>query len=137
MLCDPGTGEPVDLGRTRRRPSATIRDLVRARDRECIMPWCHRPARHCDHDHEHPWATGGGTTSVANGGPRCRPHHRLKDQPGWNTHYDPGYNDHHTYSGDRKPGDHGERKPVHRGDRGDRKPGRAEPERQNDDSPPF
>ncbi|MBB3663649.1 hypothetical protein FB384_002553 [Prauserella sediminis] len=94
VLCDPGTGEPVDLGRTRRRPSAVIRELVRVRDRECTMPWCHRPARHCDHEHEHPWATtddggGGGSTSVANGGPRCRRHHRLKDQPGWNTRYDP------------------------------------------------
>ncbi|MCP2182941.1 HNH endonuclease signature motif containing protein [Prauserella alba] len=98
VLCDPGTGEPVDLGRTRRRPSAVIRDLVRVRDRECVMPWCHRPARHCDHDHETPWATpdrsagggaGGGSTSVANGGPRCRRHHRLKDQPGWSTRYDP------------------------------------------------
>ncbi|MFD6792114.1 MULTISPECIES: 13E12 repeat family protein [Prauserella salsuginis group] len=94
VLCDPGTGEPVDLGRRRRRPSAVIRELVRVRDRECVMPWCHRPARHCDHDHEHPWATtddggGGGSTSVANGGPRCRRHHRLKDQPGWNTRYDP------------------------------------------------
>ncbi|WP_246381810.1 HNH endonuclease signature motif containing protein [Prauserella isguenensis] len=91
VLCDPGTGEPVDLGRTRRRPSATIRDLVRIRDRECVMPWCHRPARHCDHDHEHAWAApgGGGSTSVANGGPRCRRHHRLKDQPGWSARYDP------------------------------------------------
>ncbi|GAA1235715.1 HNH endonuclease signature motif containing protein [Prauserella halophila] len=95
VLCDPGTGEPVDLGRTRRRPSAVIRELVRVRDRECVMPWCHRPARHCDHDHEHPWTTnsgdsdGGGSTSVANGGSRCRRHHRLKDHPGWSTRYDP------------------------------------------------
>ncbi|WP_246381537.1 HNH endonuclease signature motif containing protein [Prauserella isguenensis] len=89
VLCDPGTGDPVDLGRTRRRPSATIRELVRVRDRECVMPWCHRPARHCDHDHEQAWATGGGSTSVANGGPRCRRHHRLKDRPDWNTRYDP------------------------------------------------
>lgn len=89
VLCDPGTGYPVDLGRTRRRPSATIRELVRIRDRECVMPWCHRPARHCDHDHEQAWAAGGGSTSVANGGPRCRRHHRLKDQPGWSARYDP------------------------------------------------
>ncbi|WP_246381512.1 DUF222 domain-containing protein [Prauserella isguenensis] len=91
VLCDPGTGEPLDLGRTRRRPSATIRELVRVRDRECIMPWCHRPARHCDHDHEQAWTAdgGGGSTSVANGGPRCRRHHQLKDDPRWNTHYDP------------------------------------------------
>ncbi|MCP2256235.1 hypothetical protein LY13_005022, partial [Prauserella aidingensis] len=91
VLCDPGTGEPLDLGRTRRRPSATIRELVRVRDRECVMPWCHRPARHCDHDHEQAWTTdgGGGATSVANGGPRCRRHHRLKHDPRWSARYDP------------------------------------------------
>ncbi|MCP2180330.1 protein of unknown function (DUF222) [Prauserella alba] len=110
VLCDPGTGEPVDLGRTRRRPSAVIRDLVRVRDRECVMPWCHRPARHCDHDHERPWAAAGGATSVANGGPRCRRHHRLKDQPGWITGYDPGHGVTRvttphgaTYTGHREP----------------------------------
>ncbi|MCP2255327.1 protein of unknown function (DUF222) [Prauserella aidingensis] len=88
VLCDPGTGEPLDLGRTRRRPSATIRELVRVRDRKCVMPWCHRPARHCDHDHEQAWAAAG-DTSVANGGPRCRRHHRLKHDPRWSARYDP------------------------------------------------
>ncbi|MCP2182098.1 protein of unknown function (DUF222) [Prauserella alba] len=110
VLCDPGTGEPVDLGRTRRRPSAVIRDLVRVRDRECVMPWCHRPARHCDHDHERAWAAGDGSTSVANGGPRCRRHHRLKDQPGWNAEYHPAHGitrvttpHGKTYTGRREP----------------------------------
>ncbi|GAA1226277.1 HNH endonuclease signature motif containing protein [Prauserella halophila] len=118
VLCDPGTGEPVDLGRRRRRPSAVIRELVRVRDRECVMPWCHRPARHCDHDHEHPWTTsssdsdsdGGGSTSVANGGPRCRRHHRLKDHPDWNTRYNPVHGITHvttphgaTYTAHRHP----------------------------------
>lgn len=91
VLCDPGTGDPVDLGRNRRRPTATMRELVRVRDRECVVPWCHRPARHCDLDHEHEWVRDRGVTSVSNTGPRCRRHHRMKNTPGWTTRYDPGH----------------------------------------------
>ncbi|TWH19982.1 HNH endonuclease signature motif containing protein [Prauserella rugosa] len=89
VICDPATGGPVDLGRTRRRPSATMRELVRVRDRECTVPWCHRPARHCDIDHEREWAAHQGGTSIDNTGPRCRRHHRRKNAPGWITRYDP------------------------------------------------
>ncbi|WP_253857290.1 DUF222 domain-containing protein [Prauserella alba] len=159
VLCDPGTGEPVDLGRTRRRPSAVIRDLVRVRDRECVMPWCHRPARHCDHDHQHPWATpdtgtaggaGGGSTSVANGGPRCRRHHRLKDQPGWNTHYNPTHGITRvttphgaTYTSRREPVLTPSRTTPTREAPTGRRTARAGPardtnqEQQNNDTPPF
>ncbi|MCP2236222.1 protein of unknown function (DUF222) [Prauserella halophila] len=158
VLCDPGTGEPVDLGRTRRRPSAVIRELVRVRDRECVMPWCHRPARHCDHDHEKAWAAagGGGSTSVANGGPRCRRHHRLKDQPGWNARYNPIHGTTRvttphgaTYTAHRQPVLTPTcTTPVHddvpvRDAQARRAPGRdsptntTDPERQNNDSPPF
>ncbi|GAA1223040.1 HNH endonuclease signature motif containing protein [Prauserella halophila] len=110
VLCDPGTGEPVDLGRSRRRPSETIRQLVRVRDRECVVPWCHRPARHCDHDHEREWVKDRGATSVANAGPRCRRHHRLKNDPRWATRYDPVHGtttvttpNGATYTGRREP----------------------------------
>ncbi|MCR3719351.1 protein of unknown function (DUF222) [Prauserella flava] len=89
VLCDSATGEPLDLGRTRRRPTATIRELVRVRDRECVVPWCRRPARHCDLDHEREWAAHHGPTSLTNTGPRCRRHHRMKNAPGWVTRYDP------------------------------------------------
>jgi len=89
VLCDPATGDPVDLGRTRRRPSATMRELVRVRDRECTVPWCHRPARHCDIDHQAEWAAHHGPTSVANTAPRCRRHHRLKNAPGWTARHNP------------------------------------------------
>ncbi|MCP2180819.1 protein of unknown function (DUF222) [Prauserella alba] len=89
VLCDPATGRPTDLGRTRRRPTATIRDLVRVRDRECIIPWCHRPARHCDLDHQHEWTAHHGPTSATNTAPRCRRHHRTKNAPGWTTHHHP------------------------------------------------
>ncbi|MCP2236032.1 protein of unknown function (DUF222) [Prauserella halophila] len=111
VLCDPATGQPTDLGRTRRRPTATIRELVvRARDRECVIPWCRRPARHCDLDHQREWAADHGPTSTANSAPRCRRHHRMKNTPGWTTSYDP----HHgttaittpngtTHTGHREP----------------------------------
>ncbi|MFD6795030.1 MULTISPECIES: 13E12 repeat family protein [Prauserella salsuginis group] len=88
VLCDPGTGRPVDLGRTRRRPTAAVRDLVAARDRECCVPWCHRPARHCEFDHGTAW-TDGGHTSTANGSSKCDRHHARKDDPGWTIHHDP------------------------------------------------
>nr|WP_255375895.1 HNH endonuclease signature motif containing protein [Saccharomonospora sp. CUA-673] len=88
VLCDPTTGTPTSLGRTRRRPSATIRELVRIRDRECVVPWCHRPATHTDFDHEQPW-TDGGPTSATNGTSRCRHHHRLKHHPRWTHSHNP------------------------------------------------
>ncbi|WP_075848380.1 HNH endonuclease signature motif containing protein [Saccharomonospora sp. CUA-673] len=89
VLCDPATGNPVDLGRTSYRPNSTIRKLVQVRDRMCVVPWCRRPARHCDFDHQQQWSKDRGTTSTANAAPRCRRHHRLKNAPGWLNHYDP------------------------------------------------
>jgi hypothetical protein len=32
---------------------ARIAELVRLRDRTCVHPYCHRPARSCDLDREH------------------------------------------------------------------------------------
>ncbi|MCP2251922.1 protein of unknown function (DUF222) [Prauserella aidingensis] len=88
VLCDPGTGRPVDLGRTRRRPTAAVRNLVAARDRECCVPWCHRPARRCDFDHDTAWHLGG-HTSASNGSAKCDHHHARKDDPGWTIHHEP------------------------------------------------
>ncbi|GAA1237498.1 hypothetical protein GCM10009676_22390 [Prauserella halophila] len=88
VLCDPGTGRPVDLGRARRHPTAAVRELVAVRDRECCIPWCHRPARRCDFDHDTAW-TAGGSTSTTNGSPKCDHHHARKSDPGWSIHRDP------------------------------------------------
>ncbi|GAA1240167.1 hypothetical protein GCM10009676_26280 [Prauserella halophila] len=87
VLCDLGTGRPIDLGRTRRHPTALVRDLVAVRDRECCVPWCHRPARQCDFDHNTPWADGGGTATV-NGSPTCDHHHSRKDDLAWRIEHD-------------------------------------------------
>ncbi|WP_145600658.1 HNH endonuclease signature motif containing protein [Prauserella rugosa] len=110
VLCDPATGQPLDLGRSRRRPNAAIRELVRVRDRECVVPWCRRPARHCDLDHQREWSAENGPTSAANTAPRCRRHHRMKNAPGWITRHDPLHGTSaittphgSTYTGRRRP----------------------------------
>ncbi|WP_211252543.1 HNH endonuclease signature motif containing protein, partial [Prauserella rugosa] len=110
VVCDPATGQPLDLGRSRRRPNAAIRELVRVRDRECVVPWCRRPARHCDLDHQREWSAENGPTSAANTAPRCRRHHRMKNAPGWITRYDPLHGTSSittphgsTYTGRRRP----------------------------------
>jgi hypothetical protein len=65
-----------------------IAEQVRVRDRSCVHPYCHRPARSCDLDHITPYAPldeGGppGQTSTDNLAPLCRLHHRLKTHAGW------------------------------------------------------
>src|SRR5215217_682138 len=82
VLTDPVSGAVLDVGRTRYRPPQALADLVQARDRECRMPGCHRPAHVGDIDHYQPWAKGG-ETNQSNLDCYCRYHHRLKDQPGW------------------------------------------------------
>lgn len=82
VVTDPVSGTVRDVGRTRYRPPAALADAIRIRDRECRMPGCHRPTRHCDIDHATSWAKGG-ATAARNLIALCRKHHRLKDQPGW------------------------------------------------------
>ncbi|MFB9729086.1 HNH endonuclease signature motif containing protein [Haloechinothrix salitolerans] len=88
VLTDPGTGAVTDLGRSRRRPTQLIRDLVNARDRECSVPGCHRPAPACDFDHLDAWAARRGPTSAGNGGPKCDHDHDKKDHPDWRVEFD-------------------------------------------------
>ncbi len=89
VLTDPGTGAVTDLGRSRRRPTQLIRDLVNARDRECSVPGCHRPAPACEFDHLDAWAAQHGSTSASNGGPKCGHDHEKKDHPDWHVEFDP------------------------------------------------
>ncbi len=55
---------------------------VELRDRTCVFPWCHRPARCCDKDHTVPHDRGG-PTCACNLAPLCRLHHRMKTHGGW------------------------------------------------------
>ncbi|EME61776.1 hypothetical protein H074_11405 [Amycolatopsis decaplanina DSM 44594] len=82
IITDPLSGQVLDLGRDRYRPTAGLDEFVRVRDRECRRPGCHRVAQACDLDHALPWQHGGHTadTELVD---LCRRDHRLKDQPGW------------------------------------------------------
>jgi len=88
VLTDPISGAVLDVGRTQYRTPQALADLVHARDRECRMPGCHRPAQVGDIDHHRPWAHGG-ETNHSNLDCFCRYHHRLKDQPGWSYEVNP------------------------------------------------
>jgi hypothetical protein len=68
-----------------------IAERVRLRDKTCVHPYCHRPARRADLDHIDPYIQmddpdeGGppGQTSTANLAPLCRLHHRMKTHGDW------------------------------------------------------
>ncbi|MFI0799470.1 protein of unknown function [Amycolatopsis lurida] len=85
IITDPLSGQVLDLGRDRYRPTAGLDEFVRVRDRECRRPGCHRIAQACDLDHSLPWQHGG-HTSATELIDLCRRDHRLKDEPGWIYH---------------------------------------------------
>ncbi|PZF80229.1 hypothetical protein C1I92_27260 [Jiangella anatolica] len=82
LATDPGSGQLLDAGRTRYRPSTALAEFITARDHTCRAPGCHRPARSCDLDHLVPFAAGGGT-DVANLHALCETHHLLKHHGRW------------------------------------------------------
>ncbi|WP_166463115.1 HNH endonuclease signature motif containing protein [Amycolatopsis acidicola] len=86
VLTDPASGAVLDVGRKTRRPPAAVRDLARARDRECGVAHCHRPAHHSQLDHVRRWRHQG-QTSAANLHALCAHHNRLREKPGWDVHF--------------------------------------------------
>jgi hypothetical protein len=74
-------GAVVSTAASTYRPGAALARFIRARDPECRMPGCRRPAQDCDIDHAIPWPTG--PTSADNLGPLCRRHHVMKTHYGW------------------------------------------------------
>lgn len=77
LVTDPLSGVVRDVGRTRYRPPAELAELVRARDRTCVVPGCGAPARGCQLDHTVPYHLGG-ATSESNLASLCPAHHALK-----------------------------------------------------------
>lgn len=76
-----GTGR-AEPGLDRRRATAQVARIVRARDRRCRAPGCRVPASRCDLDHRQDWAKGG-RTEAGNLVALCRFHHRAKREGGW------------------------------------------------------
>jgi hypothetical protein len=81
-VTDPLTGQLLDLGRRRYRPSRPLERFLQAAHQVCGWPGCHYPADRCDADHVVPFASGGETTR-ANLGPLCRQHHNAKTHGKW------------------------------------------------------
>ena len=85
LVTDPVTGALLDYGTSRYTPPAHLAAHVVARDQTCVFPGCRIRADRCDLDHRVPFDadSGNGATSDVNLSALCRPHHRLKQQPGW------------------------------------------------------
>jgi hypothetical protein len=70
-----------------------LAERIQLRDRTCVHPWCHRPAKRCDTDHIVPYDPDGppGQTNTENLACLCRLHHRMKTHGGWTyTMLEPG-----------------------------------------------
>ena len=77
-----GPSVPLDLGVTTTIP-ASIRNLVRHRDRHCRFPGCRQPAAVCDVHHIRHKGNGG-HTSLTNCVMLCRYHHQIVvHRQGW------------------------------------------------------
>jgi len=84
-----GTGEILDLGRTRRLFSPAQRKAMELRDRHCTADGCDVPAAWCEaHHHKQPWSKGG-KTDLADGKLLCPFHHHRAHHPGWITSHHP------------------------------------------------
>ncbi|WP_162448457.1 HNH endonuclease signature motif containing protein [Phytoactinopolyspora mesophila] len=77
----PAGGHAIDYGTTRYEPPQALVDFVILRDRECLMPGCHRPAQRCEIDHRRPWPYG--PTSACNCSALCKACHVQKHRAGW------------------------------------------------------
>jgi hypothetical protein len=102
------TGEIIDHGITRRRPTAAQRRYVEVHHTSCVGIGCRAPATASDMDHTQPWAENG-PTKTTNLGPNCAHDHYVRHQAGW-TYRRAANGDHiwttrlgHTYRKRRDP----------------------------------
>ena len=71
----------LDLGRRERLFKGGTRTAVQLADLECqAQPWCEVRFTDCQVDHLQPWEWGG-ETNRANGGLKCKWHHRHRPRP--------------------------------------------------------
>ena len=73
----------AQLRTTAYAPTPTQREQVVQRDRTCVFPWCHRPARGCQVDHVAPYDPDDPNTTSDNLAALCTFHHRLKTHGAW------------------------------------------------------
>nr|WP_083920523.1 HNH endonuclease signature motif containing protein [Amycolatopsis decaplanina] len=82
LITDPATGQLLEAGADKYRSPASLARLIKARDRECTHPGCHRPAEFSEIDHITTWARNG-KTDHHNCHAACKIHNLLKEEPGW------------------------------------------------------
>jgi hypothetical protein len=71
-----GTGQILDLGRSRRLFTPAQTQALWLRDRHCTFPRCYTPATWCDAHHIRHWVDGG-PTDLANATLLCPRHHTI------------------------------------------------------------
>ena len=76
------TGEIIDHGITRRRPTAAQRRYVEIHNPTCVGIGCRAPASASDMDHTKLWSEDG-PTKTNNLGPNCAHDHYMRHQAGW------------------------------------------------------
>ena len=81
-LRDPDTGQTMDDGITRRRPTAAQRRTIEALNPTCVHPGCRMPSTDCDIDHTVPYSERP-VTCTGDLAPLCRHHHRIRHAFGW------------------------------------------------------
>ncbi len=72
----------IDVGRSKRIVSGSLRRALVSRDQHCQWPGCERPAAWCDGHHIVHWIDGG-VTNLDNLVLLCRRHHRMVHEGGW------------------------------------------------------
>jgi hypothetical protein len=72
----------VDMGRSKRVISPTLRSALKIRDGHCQWPGCEREASRCDGHHVVHWVEGG-ETNLGNLLLLCRRHHRMVHEGEW------------------------------------------------------
>jgi hypothetical protein len=82
VLTDPGTGAPLEIGRTSYRIPVAMRQWLRLRDGKCPFPGCNNQSLDTEADHVLAWDEGG-VTGISNLGQPCRKHHRLRHTTRW------------------------------------------------------
>jgi len=72
----------IDMGRSKRVVSSTLRAALKVRDGHCQWPGCEREASRCDGHHLVHWADGG-ETNLDNLVLLCKRHHRMVHEGEW------------------------------------------------------
>src|SRR5262245_2048686 len=110
VVLDPGTGLPLELGRSKRLVPGWLRKALHARDRGCRWPGCTAPSSWTDAHHLQSWLDGG-LTDIDNLLCLCRYHHARVHEGRWTLEFDHTTGEVHVYRPDGRPYELGPSRP--------------------------